>query len=54
MKEPRYVPIYCATFAQDQAKHLIAHPEMLGRCFAERVEGLWTCCCCGERVSVVW
>lgn len=54
MTEPAYVAIYCSAQAQDEAKHLIAHPEYWGRAFAEKVDGEWRCCCCGKSVKVVW
>ncbi len=54
MTEPRYVTIYCATRAQEEARFAVAHPQYLGRCFAEKVDGRWQCCCCGKSVKVAW
>ena len=54
MSEPRYVRIWCAETAKRDSKHKHDHREQLGRCFAEKVDGRWRCCCCKRPVSVVW
>lgn len=54
VKEPRYVPIYCTVTAVLQSKHTHDHREQLGRCFAQKVDGRWRCCCCGTPVKVSW
>lgn len=52
--EPRFVAIYCAGIAEKDAKHKHDHRELLGRCYAQKVDGRWRCCCCGKPVKVAW
>jgi hypothetical protein len=54
MKEPAYIKIWCAQTAAAQSKHTHHHRELLGQCFAKKVDGRWACCCCGSPVRVVW
>jgi len=54
MTEPDYIPIYCQERAVLEARHLIANPHYLGRCFATKQDGVWRCCCCGKSVKVCW
>lgn len=59
--EPRYVKVYCQTAAQlEMARATTDHKwtsrqkRSLGLSLAEKVDGRWTCRCCGKPVSVAW
>ena len=58
MTEPRYVKVYCAKAVEREWPRRDLRTgegrSKLGLVYAERVNGRWTCLCCGSPVSVAW